>query len=204
MRRRRSISRATLQAFSSATLYARATGYISKREVDIGTRVRAGDLLATIAAPDLDEQREQARAQLVQTQAALTQTRATLQQANANRDLANVTNQRYSQLATRGFAAQQDADNARLTLAARIADVANAEAAVNVADANVKAQSANVSRLEQLTNFERVIAPFDGVITTRQVDTGDLVTADAASGTPLFSIARTNVLRVQVYVPQEG
>jgi RND family efflux transporter MFP subunit len=195
---------ATLQAFSSATLYARATGYISKREVDIGTRVRAGDLLATIAAPDLDEQREQARAQLVQTQAALTQTRATLQQANANRDLANVTNQRYSQLATRGFAAQQDADNARLTLAARIADVANAEAAVNVADANVKAQSANVSRLEQLTNFERVIAPFDGVITTRQVDTGDLVTADAASGTPLFSIARTNVLRVQVYVPQEG
>jgi RND family efflux transporter MFP subunit len=195
---------ATLQAFDSATLYARATGYISKREVDIGSRVRAGDLLATIAAPDLDQQLEQARAQLAQTQAAITQARATLQQANANRDLANVTNQRYSQLATRGFAAQQDADNARLTLAARIADVANAEAAVNVADANVKAQSANVSRLEQLTNFERVTAPFDGVITTRQVDTGDLVTADAASGTPLFSIARVNVLRVQVYVPQQG
>jgi multidrug efflux pump subunit AcrA (membrane-fusion protein) len=195
---------ATLQAFDSATLYARATGYISKREVDIGSRVRAGDLLATIAAPDLDQQLEQARAQLAQTQAAITQARATLQQANANRDLANVTNQRYSQLATRGFAAQQDADNARLTLAARIADFANAEAAVNVADANVKAQSANVSRLEQLTNFERVTAPFDGVITTRQVDTGDLVTADAASGTPLFSIARVNVLRVQVYVPQQG
>lgn len=195
---------ANLQAFDIATLYARATGYIAKRDVDIGSRVHAGDLLAIIAAPDLDQQLSQARAQLVQTEAALTQAQATLQQAHANRDLADVTNRRYVQLVGQGYASHQDADNARLTLAARNADVANAEAAVNVADANVKAQNANVARLEQLTSFERVTAPFDGVITTRQVDVGDLVTADANSGTPMFSMARTNVLRVQVYVPQDA
>lgn len=192
----------TMQAFDSATLYARSTGYIAKREVDIGSRVHAGDLLATIAAPDLDQQLLQARAQLGQAEAALTQARASLQQAQANFDLANVTNRRYAKLAAQGYAAQQDADNARLTLEARSADVANAQAAIGVAQANVNAQNANVSRLEQLTSFERVTAPFDGVITARQVDVGDLVTANATSGTPLFSIARSNILRVQEYVPQ--
>jgi RND family efflux transporter MFP subunit len=195
---------ANLQAFDIATIYARATGYIAKREVDIGSHVRAGDLLAIIAAPDLDQQLSQAQAQLVQTEAALTQAQATLQQAQANLDLAKVTNERYSQLVVHGYASHQDADNARLTLAARNADVANAVAAVSVANANVKAQKANVGRLEQLTSFERVTAPFDGVITTRQIDAGDLVTADANSGTPMFSMARTKLLRVQVYVPQDA
>ena len=195
---------ANLQAFDNATLFARATGYVAKRAVDIGSRVHAGDLLALIAAPDLDQQLAQARAQLAQTEASLTQARAALQQARANQDLAAVTNQRYAKLAPLGYASQQEADNARLTLSARVADVQNAEAAVGVAEANVKAQGANVSRLEQLTGFERVTAPFDGAITARQVDVGDLVTADASTGTPLFSIARTDVLRTQVYVPQDA
>lgn len=195
---------ATLQAFNSATLFARATGYIAKREVDIGSRVHAGDLLALIAAPDLDQQLTQARAQLAQTNASLVAARAALQQARANQDLANVTNQRYAKLAPQGYASQQEADNARLTLAARNADVQNAQAAVEVADANVNAQAANVSRLEQLTGFERVTAPFDGVVSARQVEVGDLVTADASTGTPLFSVDRTNVLRVQIFVPQDA
>ncbi|HEX9464149.1 MAG TPA: efflux RND transporter periplasmic adaptor subunit [Alphaproteobacteria bacterium] len=195
---------ATLQAFNSSTLYARATGYIAKREVDIGSPVHAGDLLALIAAPDLDQQLAQARAQLAQTDASLVAARAALQQARANQDLANVTNQRYAKLAPQGYASQQEADNARLTLAARNADVQNGQAAVDVADANVNAQAANVSRLEQLTSFERVTAPFDGVVSARQVEVGDLVTADASTGTPLFSVARTNVLRVQIYVPQDA
>jgi RND family efflux transporter MFP subunit len=194
----------TMQPFDSATLFARATGYIAKRNVDIGSKIRAGDVLAVIAAPDLDQQLAQARAQLTQTEAALTQARAALQQADANQNLADVTNRRYSQLAAKGYAAQQDADNARLSLAARNADVQNATAAVGVAEANVKSQQANVSRLEQLTSFEQVTAPFDGVVTARQVDVGDLVTADASSGTPMFQVARTNVLRVQVYVPQDA
>ena len=76
-------------------------------------------------------------------------------------------------------------------------------AAVGVARANLQAQQAQVGRLEQLIGFEQVVAPFDGVITSRQIDVGSLVTADTNSGTPLFSIAHTNVLRVQIYVPQE-
>ena len=195
---------ATLQPFDVATLYARATGYIAKREVDIGSRVHTGDLLAIISAPDLDQQLAQARGQLAQTEAALTQARASLQQTRANQDLAAVTNRRYAKLAAQDYASQQEADNARLTLEARNADVQSAQAAVDVGEANVKAQAANVSRLEQLTGFERVTAPFDGTISARQVDVGDLVTADASSGTPMFSISRTDLLRVQAYVPQDA
>jgi RND family efflux transporter MFP subunit len=177
------------QAFDTATLFARATGYIGKRFVDIGSHVRAGDVLAVIAAPDLDQQSAQARAQLVQLQAALAQ-------SQANMEFAQVTDRRQSQLTSLGWTSQQGGDQARLGYAASVAAVA-------VARANVQAQQAQVGRLAELTGFERVVAPFDGVITSRQIDVGSLVTADANSGTPLFSIAHTNVLRVQVYVPQE-
>ncbi|HEY4044170.1 MAG TPA: efflux RND transporter periplasmic adaptor subunit [Rhodopila sp.] len=179
-----------IQAFDSATLFARATGYISTRNVDIGSRVRAGDVLAVIAAPDLDQQLAQARGQLVQLQAAVTQ-------AVANMELARVTTNRTSQLVRDGWTSVQQGDNDRLGFAAQAAAAA-------VARANVEAQQSAVSRLEQLTGFERVVAPFNGVITARQVDVGSLVTADAASGTPLFSIDRTDVLRVQIYVPQDA
>jgi RND family efflux transporter MFP subunit len=176
------------QAFDTATLFARATGYISKRFVDIGSRVHAGDVLAVIAAPDLDQQFAQARAQLVQLQAALAQ-------SQANMELAKVTDRRQSQLTSLGWTSQQGGDQARLSYAASIA-------AVGVARANLQAQQAQVDQLEELTGFERVVAPFDGVITSRQIDVGSLVAANANSGTPLFSIAHTNVLRVQIYVPQ--
>jgi RND family efflux transporter MFP subunit len=177
------------QAFDTATLYARATGYISKRNVDIGSRVHAGDVLAVIAAPDLDQQLAQACGQLVQLQAALVQ-------AQANMELARVTNVRQSQLTSQGWTSQQGGDQARFSYAA-------AAAAVGVARANIQAQQAQVDQLEQLTGFERVVAPFDGVITSRQIDVGSLVAANANNGTPLFSIAHTDVLRVQIYVPQE-
>jgi RND family efflux transporter MFP subunit len=177
-----------MAAFDSATLYARATGYISVRHVDIGSKVHRGDVLAVIAAPDLDQQLAQARAQLVQLQ-------ATVSQAQANAELGRVTDARTSRLVVQGWSSKQQGDQDRLSFAATVA-------AVEVAKANVLAQQAAVSRLEQLTAYEQVTAPFEGVITSRQIDVGSLVTADAASGTPLFSIARTDVLRVQVYVPQ--
>jgi RND family efflux transporter MFP subunit len=180
----------TIQAFDSATLYARATGYIKTRNVDIGSRVKAGDVLAVIAAPDLDQQLSQARGQLAQMEAAVTQ-------AVANVDLARVTNDRTTRLVQDGWTSRQQGDNDRLAFAAKAA-------AVTVAEANVQAQEAAVSRLEQLTGFERVVAPFDGVITARLIDVGSLVAADAASGSPLFSIDRTDVLRVQIYVPQDA
>jgi RND family efflux transporter MFP subunit len=177
-----------MAAFDNATLFARATGYISVHNVDIGSKVRKGDVLALIAAPDLDQQLDQAKAQLVQLQAAV-------EQAQANADLGRVTSARTSQLVARGVSSQQQGDQDRLTFAAQTAALA-------VARANVVAQQAAVNRLVQLTSFEKVTAPFDGVITGRFIDVGSLVTADSASGSPLFSIARTDVLRVQVYVPQ--
>jgi RND family efflux transporter MFP subunit len=180
----------TIQAFDSATLFARATGYIGRRDVDIGSRVHAGDELAVISAPELDQQLAQARAQL-------SQMRAALAQSQANMELARANNGRTSRLVQQGWAAAQQGDTDRLNFAAQTA-------AVGVARANLEAQQAQVNRLEELTGFERVVAPFDGVITSRQVDVGSLVTADASSGTPLFSIAHTDVLRVQVYVPQGG
>jgi RND family efflux transporter MFP subunit len=180
----------TIQAFNSATLYARATGYITTRNVDIGSRVKAGDVLAVIAAPDLDQQLLQARGQLAQMQAAVTQ-------AVADMDLARATNNRTARLVQDGWTSRQQGDNDRLGLASKAAAVA-------VAQANLQAQQAAVSRLEQLTGFERVIAPFNGVITARLVDVGSLVAADATSGSPLLSIDRTDVLRVQIYVPQDA
>lgn len=181
---------ATLQAFDSATLFARATGYIGQRNVDIGSRVNAGDVLAVISAPDLDQQLAQARGQLAQMQASVAQ-------AAANKELAHVTNKRTAQLVQQGWDTRQQGDTDRLGLA-------SSTAAAAVAHANVEAQQAAVGQLEQLVGFERVVAPFSGVITSRQVDTGSLVTANGASGTPLFSIDRSDVLRVQIYVPQEA
>jgi RND family efflux transporter MFP subunit len=178
-----------MAAFDTATLFARATGYISVRNVDIGSKVRKGDVLALIAAPDLDRQLDQAKAQLVQLQAAV-------EQAQANADLGRVTSARTLQLVAKGVSSAQQGDQDRLTFASRTAALA-------VARANVVAQQAAVNRLVQLTSFEQVTAPFDGVITGRFIDVGSLLIADNAFGaTSLFSIARTDVLRVQVYVPQ--
>jgi RND family efflux transporter MFP subunit len=179
-----------MAAFDSATIFARATGYISVRNVDIGSKMHKGDVLAVIAAPDLDQQLAQARAQLVQFDAAV-------QQAQANADLGRVTDQRTSRLVAQGWSSEQQGDTDRLTAASRIAALA-------VAKANVAAQQAAVNRLEKLTEFEQIRAPFDGEITSRLIDVGSLVAADANNGTPLFSIARTDVLRVQVFVPQSS
>jgi len=179
----------TMQAFDSATLYARATGYIATRNVDIGSQVHKGDVLAVIAAPDLDQQLQQARAQLAQIEASYAQ-------ATATRSLAAVTNSRTSRMVAEGWNSRQQGDQDRTSLVSQ-------SAGVRVAAANVLAQQAQVNRLEELTGFEKVVAPFDGVITSRHIDVGTLVTADQSSGTALFSIDRTNVLRVQVYVPQE-
>jgi RND family efflux transporter MFP subunit len=180
---------ATTQAFDAATIYARQSGYIDKRLVDIGSRVKAGDLLVVISAPELDDQLTQARAQLQQMQ-------ASLEQAEANRALANATNNRFTPLVKQGWETKQTGDQYKYSLDAQIA-------AVDVAKANIQAQKAQIARLERLQSYERVIAPFGGVITQRNIDVGSLVVGDANSGTPLFAIMHDNLLRVQVHVPQD-
>ena len=192
----------TVAAFDQATLYARATGYIAERRVDIGSRVRQGDELVRIAAPDLDQQLAQANAQMAQVQAALAQANAQAQAASSTSDLASVTNGRISRLANQGWETQQNADSTRLNLAGSRASLAGSEAAVKVAQANLAAQYATVQRLRELTGFEEVRAPYDGVITSRNVDTGDLV--DTGTGKAMFTLARDDVVRVAVNVPQSG
>jgi RND family efflux transporter MFP subunit len=179
----------TTEAFEQANLYARASGYISKRIVDIGSRVKAGDLLAEIKAPEVEHQIAQAEGTLAQLQ-------ATLLQAQANRDLAQVTWDRDKKLVKDGWTTQQQGDTDRLTLQAR-------DAAVAVAAANITAQEAQLRVLNQQKAYQSVVAPFDGVITLRNIDVGSLVQADAASGTILFTLMHSDVIRIQLYVPQD-
>ncbi|MFZ1090201.1 MAG: efflux RND transporter periplasmic adaptor subunit [Xanthobacteraceae bacterium] len=180
---------ATTEAFAQANIYARASGYISRRDVDIGSHVKAGQLLVEITAPELDHQIAQAEATLAQMQ-------ATLQQAKANRDLAKVTWDRDSPLVQKGWVTPQQGDTDRLTLAAR-------EAAVAIAEANIKAQEAQLKVLRQQKAYQSVVAPFEGVITQRNIDVGSLVQADATSGTFLFTFMHSETIRIQLYVPQD-
>ena len=179
----------TTEAFEQANIYARASGYISRRDVDIGSHVKAGQLLVEITAPELEHQ-------IAQAEATLTQMEATLQQARANRDLAQVTWDRDKPLVQKGWVTPQQGDTDRLTLQAR-------EAAVAVAEANITAQQAQLRVLNQQKAYQSVIAPFDGVITQRNVDIGSLVQADATSGTFLFILMHSDVIRIQLYVPQD-
>jgi RND family efflux transporter MFP subunit len=178
---------ATTTAFEAATIFARTSGYIEKRYVDIGDRVKAGDLLAEITAPELDHQ-------IVQAKATLAQNRATLQQTQASRDLADVTNARDSKLVKQGWLTLQQGDNDRLTLAAQ-------QAAVGVAESNIAAQEAQIRVLEQEKAYQRVVAPFDGVITQRNIDNGSLVQSQS---TFMYTLQHPDVIRTQLYVPQDA
>jgi RND family efflux transporter MFP subunit len=177
------------EAFAQANIYARASGYISRREVDIGSRVKAGQLLVEITAPELDHQ-------IAQAEGILAQMQATLLQAKANRDLAQVTWDRDNPLVQKGWVTPQQGDTDRLTLQAR-------NAAVAIAEANITAQNAQLLVLHQQKIYQSVVAPFDGVITLRNIDVGSLVQADAASGTVLFTVMDSDVMRIQLYVPQD-
>ena len=175
-------------AFNTGSLFARASGYITAWRKDIGDHVKKDDILATISAPDLDQQLAQAKGQLVQLQAAV-------QQAQATAELGHATDQRTSQLVVQGWQSKQQGDNDRLNAASQAA-------AVSVAKANVVAQEAAVKRLDELTAFEEIRAPFDGVVTARNVDIGDLVNAGGNTGRALFQMADVHRMRIYVNVPQ--
>ncbi len=190
------------EPFYTSTIYPRATGYVAERRVDIGSHVKKGDLLIRIAAPDLDAQLAQARAANEQAIAAEGQSRAQLAQANANLSLAQVTSKRFETLTKQGYQTVQNNDNQSTQVQSQQANVETAQAAIKVATANTQGAAATVQRLEAQVSFERVEAPFDGVITTRGVEKGDLVNADNHTGTALFTVAADKELRVTVHVPQ--
>lgn len=192
-----------IEPLYSANLYARVDGYLERRNVDIGARVKSGQLLAVISSPEVDQQLLQARATLAQAEASLLQARAALEQAKANAELSRLTKERDLPLGAQHAISQQIVDSAVQAYDARVADVSAATANITAAEANITANRANVSRLQQMQQFEHIVAPFDGVITERNVERGDLVNAaNATSGKPLFSIAQSGTVRIQVDVPQ--
>lgn len=163
-------------AYGDTPLFARTNGFVKQWYVDIGARVKRGQLLAMIATPEVDQQLQQAR--------------GTLATGQANLRLAEETAQRFTELRATGAVSQQDVDNAMGALRAN--------------QATVRAEEANVRQLEQLQSFEQVRAPFDGIITVRNIDIGDLINAGASAtpGTELFHIVQSDRLRVYVNVPE--
>jgi RND family efflux transporter MFP subunit len=158
--------------YSDASLYARTDGYLSKWYFDIGSHVRQGQLLAVISSPEVDKQLLQARADLLT--------------AEANAGLAKTNSTRYQGLLTQNAVSKQDTD----TFVSQAASTSS----------TVKSSQANVQRLEELQSFEKIYAPFSGVITARNVDVGQLI--NAGSGTQMFRISNISILRVYVNVPQ--
>jgi len=167
---------ANVQAYIDSPIYARTNGYLKKWYVDIGARVKQGQLLAEIETPEVDEQLRQAR--------------AVLETAQANLSLAEITNNRYAGLLKTDSVSKQEADNAAGNYAAQ--------------KATVQAAEANVRRLEELQSFEKIYAPFAGVITARNTDIGALIDSGSSGGsrTELFHIAQPDKLRVYVNVPE--
>jgi RND family efflux transporter MFP subunit len=165
-----------VEAFTDTPIYSRTNGYLKKWYFDIGAHVRKGDLLAEIETPEIDQQLDQSRAELERMQ--------------ANADLAGVTSNRWQALLAKHAVSQQEADQTRANYIA--------------AQAAVDASRANVRRLEQLQSYERIIAPFDGIITARNTDIGDLIDAGSGSNNPreLFHMDSSGKLRVYVAVPE--
>src|SRR5450631_4061829 len=165
----------TLQGINEATVYARSNGYILRWTKDIGSSVKKGELLAEIAAPEIDQQ--------------LSQAVAAQQQAASSEGLANSTAQRWKSLREKDAVTQQDLDER--------------QSAYLQAQANLASAQANTARLRNLQGFNKVVAPFDGVLTSRNIDVGDLVDAgNGGVGKALFSIAQIDPLRLYVFVPQ--
>jgi RND family efflux transporter MFP subunit len=188
-----------IQAITEAPILARADGYLQRRLVDIGDRVQAGQTLAEIAAPELDEQVRQVKAALQQSRAALDQALANLEQGKSNMELARITAERWSKVVARGGVSKQENDQYQAQLQAQVAGVQSLEKAVAAQRGNVAQAEANVAHIDEVQGYRIVKAPFAGAITQRNVDVGALV---AAGNTLLFRIAQTATLRTYVNVPQ--
>ncbi len=163
------------QAIQEAAIYARTNGYVSKWYTDIGAKVKAGELLAEIETPEIDQE--------------LNQARAAAQQASANSELAQATLTRWRELVDKKVVSAQEFDEKKSALDARRADLTAAQA--------------NVARLEKLQGFQKVVAPFSGIVTARNIDNGALVSSGSGGQTiALFHVAQTDTLRIYVTVPQ--
>jgi RND family efflux transporter MFP subunit len=182
---------ASIQAFDQTPIFARTSGYVKARYVDIGDHVTKGELLAVIDDPQTDQS-------LLQAKAALLQVKAQLALAQANAQLSKVTDERWQSLQKQGVVAQQDADQKHAQAGADAASVAAAEA-------NITAGEANVRNLTEQASFSRVVAPFDGIVLSRSIDNGSLISSGSQTGvTQMFSIGQSATVRVFTNVPQSS
>lgn len=208
----------SITPITEAYIYARAAGYLKRRYVDIGDRVTAGQLLAEIDAPDLDQQVTQAQAALAQAEGQLGQAEAALVQLKATRDLAALTWKRYQVLTKTGAVSRQAGDTQLTASETADANVTAGEKNVVAAKEFVHAASATLNRLVTLQGYEKVTAPFAGIVTARNVDVGALISAtgsslgpnrasqaapsDVPSSGEIFRVAQIDRLRVLVSLPQ--
>ena len=208
----------SITPITEAYIYARAAGYLKRRYVDIGDRVSAGQLLAEIDAPDLDQQVTQAQAAVSQAEGQLGQAEATLQQLIATRDLAALTSQRYQALTKTGAVSRQAGDIQLTAAKTAEANVTAGEKSVVAARDFVRASQATLDRLITLQGYEKVASPFAGIVTARNVDVGALISAtgstqgptrsnqagpsDVPSNGEIFRVAQIDKLRVLVSLPQ--
>ena len=188
-----------IEPTQEAPVLARADGYLARRLVDIGDRVRAGQEIAEIDAPELEQQVMQAKATVQQVQASLEQAQANLQQGKADMELARVTASRTAALLEKGAVSRQEDDQNQAQYKVKQANLQALEKAIQVQRSNLSAAQAGQARLEKMQSYRIVRAPFDGVITQRNVDTGALVTSGT---TLLYRIAQTATLRTYINVPQ--
>jgi multidrug efflux pump subunit AcrA (membrane-fusion protein) len=208
----------SITPITEAYIYARAAGYLRRRYVDIGDRVSAGQLLAEIDAPDLDQQVTQAQAALSQADGQLGQAEANLEQLKATRDLATVTWQRYQVLTKTGAVSRQAGDTQMTAAKTAEANVTAGEKNVIAAREFVRAAKATLDRLVTLQGYEKVTSPFAGIVTARNVDVGALISntgstqgptrtnpagpSDTPSNGEIFRVAQISRLRVLVSLPQ--
>jgi RND family efflux transporter MFP subunit len=188
-----------IQAVTEAPVLARASGYIVSRTADIGDKVKEGQILATIEAPELDQQIRQAQASIDQALSNVEQSQAALQQGQSNEALSKITAERSQKLFERDVVSRQDNDTAQMQYAAQQASVSALGKAVAASKSSASALQANVARLNDLKNYLTVKAPFAGVITVRNIDVGTLVNEGS---TLLYRIAQTDRLRTYLNVPQ--
>ncbi len=192
-----------LSAALESTIYARAEGYVKQRMVDLGDRVKTGQLLAEIDSPELDEQLRQSRYRYDQFKAQSGATLAALRLAQANLNLGQVQYDRTEKLVKEGIVSKSELDEKRATRDVRSAETAAAQANVEAAEEGKRAVNSEIERFLRLTAFKRVVAPFDGVITARNCEVGNLITAAAlAAGRDLFRLADAREMIFNVSVPQ--
>ncbi len=192
-----------LQAQIESPIFARADGYLKTRFSELGDHVTAGQVMAELETPELDQQIAQARATLAQTQSTLKEMQADLDLARANRDLSKVTRDRWQSLLQKGVVSRQEGDERQADLAVKEAQVAKVEATMGTAQDTIHASQANLARLEQMKGFARVTAPFDGLVTARLVDVGVLINAgNGGSSKEMFRVAQITPMRIFVNVPQ--